>query len=106
MPARFTTLNNAIEKGLETLKPDAAVKQIETWKAELEKVEVSGVKGLVHDLDALEKALHAPEPDGANVKTLLHKIGGETTRIAGKVEDEKVAANLKTLGEQLEKAGA
>ena len=106
MPARFTSLNNAVEKGLETLKPAAGAKQIDTWTAELEKIEVSGSKGLLHDLESLKKKLEADEPDGEAVKKLLVKIGGETSRIAGRVDDEKLAATLKTLGEQLEKAGA
>ena len=106
MPARFTTLHNQLEKGLETVKADAGVKQIDYWENELKAVEVSGVKGLVHDLDALKKKLAADEPDTAAVKTLLAKIGGETVRIAGRLDDEKAAAKVKEIGEMLEKAGA
>lgn len=106
MPARFTTLHNQLEKGLESVKADAGVRQIEYWENELKDVEVSGVKGLTHDLESLKKALAADEPDAARVKSLLHKIGGETTRVAGRVDDEKVAAKLKEVGEMLEKAGA
>ena len=105
MPARFTTLNNAIEKGLDSVKPDAASKQIEYWEGELKTVDVSGAKGLLHDLESLKKKLSGDEPDGDAIKTLLAKIGAETTRIAGRAEDEKVAAKLKELGEKLEAAG-
>ena len=105
MPARLTSLNTAVQKGLEQMKPAAGVKQIEVWDGELENLEVSGVKGLHTDLQALKKALEAGEPDGGKIKTLLAKIGGDTTRIAGRVDNEKVAEQLKTLGEQLTQAG-
>ena len=104
MPARFTTLINALEKGLESLKTDAAVKQIEYWENELKSVEVAGVKGLSHDLESLKKKLQADEVDGQAVKALLAKIGGETARIAGRTDD-KTQAKLKEVGEKLEASG-
>lgn len=104
MPARFTTLSNALDKGVETLKPDAAVKQIEYWEEQLKDVDVSGVKGLLGDLASLKKKLEADEPDADAIKKLVAKLGGETTRIAGRVEDEKVAEKLKDVGERLENA--
>ena len=104
MAARFTTLANALEKGLESLKADAGVKQIEYWENELKDVEVAGVKGLLHDLESLKKKLQADDVDGAAVKTLLAKIGGETVRMAGR-SDEKVQDKLKEVGEKLEAAG-
>ena len=105
MPARFTTLTNALDKGVETLKPDAGIKQIEYWENELKDVDVSGVKGLLADLASLKKKLQAEEPDGEAIKKLVAKLGGETGRIAGRVEDDKVAEKLKDVGERLEKAG-
>ncbi len=104
MAARFTTLANALDKGLESLKTDAAVKQIEYWENELKDVEVSGVKGLLHDLESLKKKLQANPVDGHAVKTLLVKIGGETVRVAGR-SDEKLTDKLKEVGEKLETAG-
>ena len=104
MPARFTTLNNQIDKGLHTIKADAGIKQIEYWENELKDVEVSGVKSLLHDLEALKKLLHAETPDDAKVKALVAKIGGETTRIGGRADD-KTADKIKELGGKLEKAG-
>ena len=104
MAARFTTLANALDKGLESLKTDAAVKQIEYWENELKDVEVAGVKGLLHDLESLKKKLQADTVDDAAVKTLLVKIGGETGRMAGR-SDEKVGEKLKEVGEKLEAAG-
>ena len=103
MPARFTTLNNALEKGLDSVKPDAAIKQIEYWETELKAVEVSGVKGLLHDLESLKKKLQADEIDGPAIQTLVRKLGGETGRIAGRV-DGAAGETLKDVGAKLEKA--
>ncbi len=105
MPARFTTLAHAFDKGLEHMTAAAGVKQIEYWETELKDVELSGVKGLLHDLEALKKKLQADPVDGEAVKNLLAKIGGETTRVAGRADDEKVAAKVKEIGEKLEAAG-
>ena len=101
MPARFTTLNNALEKGLDSVKPDAAIKQIEYWEGELKDVDVSGVKGLLHDLESLKKKLQADELDGPAVQKLVQKLGGETGRIAGRV-DGPAAEKLKEVGGKLE----
>ena len=103
MPARFTTLDHAVEKGLDSLKPDAAVKQIEYWEGELKGVDTPGVKGLMHDLESLKKHLQASEIDGAAIQKLVQKLGGETGRIAARVEGP-VGEKLKTLGTKLEAA--
>ncbi len=86
------------------MKPDAAIKQIEYWEDALKSVEVSGVKGVLHDLASLKTKLHADPIDGEAVKKLVEKLGGETARIAGRV-DGPVADRLKTVGDKLEKAG-
>lgn len=105
MPARFTTLSHQLEKGLDTIKPDAGIKQIEYWENELKDVETPGVKTLLHDLEALKKLLHAETPDSEKIKKLVHKLGGETTRMGAKA-DEKTADKVKELGAKLEEAGA
>lgn len=105
MPTRFTTLDHALDKGLETMPAAAAVKQIETWETELKGAEFTGAKGLVHDLEALKKLLHAEPVDGAAVQKIVAKLGGETTRSASHATDEKAKAKLKEVGEKLEAAG-
>lgn len=103
MPARFTTLNNALEKGFDSITPDAAVKQIEYWEGELKGVETAGVKGLLHDLESLKKHLQAADLDGPAVQKLVKKLGGETSHIAARV-DGPAAEKLKDLGQKLEAA--
>ena len=103
MPARFTATANAFEKGIENTKPNAAVKMIEGWEAELEKVDVPGAKGIARDLEALKKALDKDEPDGERVKSLLGKLAEEVTKIAPRT-DGKVQPKLEELGEALKAA--
>ncbi|CAN5190612.1 hypothetical protein BH09PSE2_BH09PSE2_05280 [soil metagenome] len=105
MAARFTTLSNALDKNFEGLSPKAAVTQIEYWEDQLKSVEVSGVKGLLGDLHSLKMKLSADPIDEEAIKKLVGKIGGETGRIAGRTEDEKISAKLEEVGQKLEAAG-
>lgn len=103
MPARFAATANAFEKGIENTKPNAAVKMIEGWEAELEKVDLPGTKGIARDLEALKKALSNDNPDGERVKTLLGKLSEEVTKIAGRTEGT-VQPKLEELGAALKAA--
>ena len=104
MPARFTTLEHQIEQGLDTVKPDAAAKQIEYWEGQLKDADFRGAKTILHDLEALKKALHGDKPDGAAIQKLVAKLGAETVRSASNAEGA-AAEKLKTVGAALEKAG-
>lgn len=99
MPA-FAATANAFEKGVDTIKPAAAIKLIEGWEEALHGAEVSGAKGIVDDLERLKKALSSDAPDGEKVKALVTKLGEATTKIAGHADDktkDKVAELGKTL---------
>lgn len=104
MPARFTATFNAFEKGIESVKPNAAVKLIEGWEAELDKTDVPGAKGIARDLESLRKALDKDEPDGERVSALVGKLAKAVTKIAPKADD-KVAPKLEQLGQALQDAG-
>lgn len=100
MPARFTATENAFEKGVSSITPAAAVKLIDDWEIALKDADFAGAKTIVHDLDALKKALHADKPDGAAIKKLVSKLADETTKSAGHATPatkDKVAALGKTL---------
>ena len=105
MPARFTALEHQIEQGLETVKADAGSKQIDYWEAQLKDADFRGAKTILHDLEALKKALHAGTPDGAAIKKLVAKLGAETARSASNAEGA-AAEKLKSIGAALEKAGS
>ena len=101
MPARFTTLNNAIKNGLQSMTVAAAVKQIEYWEDQLKDVEVTGVKGIQTDLHSLKTKLQANDIDGDAVKTVLSSLAEKTKNISGRVDDEKVADHLGSVADGL-----
>lgn len=105
MPARFTATNNAIEKGLDKATPKSAIGLIDSWSTEVENNEFTGSKGLHGDLEKLKKELAKDEPNGEAIGKLVHKLGAATTKSADKVEDQKVADNLRKLGEALTSVG-
>jgi hypothetical protein len=105
MPARFTATTNAFEKGIENTKPQAAIKIIQGWQDELKKTDVSGAKGIAGDLESLRKALDKDEPDSGRVTKLLSELAEATSKIAGRVDDAKLAPKLEDLGKALEGAG-
>ena len=103
MPRYAATLN-ALEKGFDAIKPDAAVKLIEDWEGQLGELDSKGAKAIVKDLGALKKELQKGDKlNGDKVKELTAKLGQETTAIAD--EDEKSADKLRQIGESLSKAG-
>ena len=99
MPQFESTIKH-IKEGVKGFTVGAAIKNIEGWEATLEKVEVSGVKTIIKDLESLKKHLHAKEIDGAAIKKLVAKLGKETVTIAGRSEG-KTSEKIKHLGEAL-----
>ncbi len=99
MPRYAATLK-ALKAGVQSMTAKAAVKNIEGWEEELEKVEVSGIKTLLKDLESLKKHLQKEEIDGAAVRKLVAKLGKETVAISGRV-DGKDAGKIKEIGEAL-----
>jgi hypothetical protein len=90
----------ALKAGAKSMTVNAAVKNIESWEATLERVEVSGVKTIVKDLESLKKHLHKNEIDGEAIRKLIANLGKETVTIAGRTEG-KHAEKVKALGEAL-----
>jgi hypothetical protein len=99
MPQFDATIKH-IKDGIKGFTVSAAVKNIEGWEATLEKVEVSGTKTIIKDLENLKKHLQADKIDGEQVKKIVLKLGHETVNIAGK-SDSKNAEKIKALGETL-----
>ncbi len=99
MPQFDATIKH-IKDGVKSFTISAAVKNIEGWEATLEKVEAPGAKTIIKDLENLKKHLQADKINGAQVKSLVLKLGRETVTIAGKTEG-KGAEKIKSLGEAL-----
>ncbi len=102
MPQFDATIKH-LKEGVKGFTISAAVKNIEGWEATLEKLETSGVKTIVKDLENLKKHLQAKEIDGEAIKKLVLKLGKETVTIAGKA-DSKNAEKIKHLGEAMTEA--
>ncbi len=102
MPQFDSTIKH-LKDGVKGFTITAAVKNIEGWEATLEKIEVSGTKTIIKDLENLKKHLQAKEIDGAAIKKIVAKLGKETVTIAGRAEG-KNAEKIKSLGEALASA--
>ena len=102
---RFAATMKAIEKGVDQLSPSAAVKLIEDWKGQLAEAEFRGSKGILRDLEALEKELGRGEKmNGDKVRTLTAKLGEATAKSAEGVEGQN-GEKLKALGDALAAVG-
>jgi hypothetical protein len=100
---RFDTTINAIKEGAKSFAADKAVKNIEGWEEYLSKHDHDGVKNVVADLGKLKGLLQAEKLDGTAIKNLVHKLGKETTAVAGN-EETGNAAKIKELGQALSHA--
>lgn len=100
---RFETTIKALHDGAKSFTIEKAVSNIEGWEEYLGKHEHNGVKAVVSDLGKLKKLLQSSELDGSAIKNLLHKLGKDTSAVAG---DESTAssAKIKELGAALSKA--
>ena len=104
MAVRFAATINAFNRGIEEMKPAAAVSLIEDWETALAEVDVPGAKGIARDLAALRKQLESSTPDGERVAAIVARLGDAVTKIAPRAE--KVTEKLTGLGEALSDAGS
>lgn len=103
MAIKFAATINAVNRGLENIKPDKGAHLVEDWETALADIDAPGAKGISRDLVALRKQLEREEPNGERVQALLHRLGTATTKIADRAE--KNGDKLRALGEALTEAG-
>lgn len=103
MAVKFAATLNAVNRGLDEVKPTKGADLIEDWETALSEVDIAGAKGIARDLAALRKQLEKSEPDSERVVTLLHRLGIATTKISEKAD--KNNDKLKELGDALTEAG-
>lgn len=103
MAVKFAGTMNAINRGLESTKPDKGANMIEDWESALADLDVPGSKGILRDLTSLRKQLERDEPDADRVHALLHRLGEATVKIADRAD--KNGDKIKALGEALIEAG-
>ena len=101
--SRFETTLQALKQGAKSFTVEKATNNIEGWEEYLSKHDHEGVKRVVQDLGKLKKLLNAGELDGNAIKDLVHKLGKETTAVAGH-EEGGSAKHIRELGEALSKA--
>jgi len=99
---KFATTIKAIED-IKSLKPEAAIKNIEGWETFLKDHEVEGAKKLTTDLEHLKKLLAAGTLDDSKIKPLMAKLGKETAALAGHAKAGE-SEHIKKLGEALQHA--
>ena len=88
---------------IKSLKPEAAIKNIEGWEKFLEQHEVEGAKKLTTDLEKLKKLLAEDELDDTKIKALMQKLGKETAALASHAKPAE-AEHVKKLGTALQEA--
>lgn len=103
MAIKFAGTINALNRGIDSTKPDKGADMIEDWEAALADIDTPGAKGILRDLGSLRKQLEREAPDADRVHALLHRLGTATSRIAEKAETNQ--EKLKTLGEALTESG-
>lgn len=99
---KFATTTKALGD-IQSLKPEAAIKNIEGWETFLKDHEVEGAKKLVTELEQLKKLLGAGELDDKKIKALMTKLGKETAALSGEAKGAE-AEHIKQLGEALQSA--
>ena len=102
MPQFDATIKH-FKDGVKGFTINAATKNIEGWEETLGKLDVPGVKTIIHDLETLKKHLHAKDLDGEAIRKLIAKLGKETVTFAGKAKT-KNAEKARALGEALTEA--
>jgi hypothetical protein len=100
---QFAATTKLLERDLEKVNPDQAVKNIETWEESLNGLESKSAKAVAKDLEALKKALTG-KPRAGSVEKLLAKLGQETTRLADEAPEAQ-QEKLRDIGKALTEAG-
>ena len=103
MAIKFAATTNAINRGLDSAKPESGGHLIEDWETALADLEIPGAKGLQRDLAALKKQVESPKPNADRIHALLHRLGEATVKISEKAD--KNGDKVKALGEALIEAG-
>jgi uncharacterized protein YmfQ (DUF2313 family) len=103
MAIKFAATTNAVNRGLDSAKPETGAHLIEDWETALADVDLPGVKGIQRDLAALRKQVESAKPNADRIHALLHRLGEATVKISERAE--KNGDKIKALGQALIEAG-
>ncbi len=89
----------ALQGGITSLPPEAAVGAIEGWQSQLQGTEIAETLG------QLKMALEGSGTGGSSIGGLLSDLGSQTTTSAGTVTGDAMS-KLQQLGQLLSQAGS
>lgn len=89
----------ALQSGITSLPPEAAVSVIESWQSQLQGTEVAEMLG------QLKMALTGGGAGGSSVGQILSELGSQTTASAETTSGDAMS-KLQQLGQLLSKAGS
>jgi len=90
---------SALQGGLTSLPPEAAVSNIESWQQQLQGTELATA------LEQLKGALTSGSADGQSIGQLLAQLGAQTSSSASDASGD-AASKLQQLGQLLTQAGS
>ncbi len=88
----------ALQSGITSLPPEAAIGTIESWQSQLQGTEIAEALG------ELKMALDGSGKGGSSLGEILSDLGTQTTSAAGTVTGESMS-KLQQLGQLLSQAG-
>lgn len=95
----------ALEAGVTTLAPSAAIRVIDTWYGTLKNAERDDLHLIANLLAELKDELQADRLDGSTIGDLLLRLGEQTTNAAADADDTRLSPKLERLGTLLTRAG-
>lgn len=98
--------NAALEGGITSLAPSAAVRVIDLWYGTLKNAERDDLHAIANLLAGLKDELQADRLDGRAIGNLLLRLGEQTTNAAADADDARLSPKLERLGTLLSRAGS
>ena len=95
----ITSTIEALDNGVDTVKPKDGATLIKDWIAVVKKDEDAG--SIADDLQELHDQLGEKSPDVKKIAQLVKKLGDETAKAAKKADDDDIQDSLKDLAESL-----
>jgi len=95
---------SALQGGLTSLPPEAAVSNLDSWQQQLQGI--PGADPIASGLAELKVALVNGSASSQSVAELLTELGVQTASASENVTDSTIAGKLQQLGQMLTQAGS
>jgi len=103
--AELDTTVAALEAGITSVTPSAALRVVEHWEATLRNADDANLHPLADLLAELRDALAADRLDGRHIGDLLLSLGEGTTAAAADAPEDRIGPRLEQLGALLTRGG-